>query len=86
MAEDALRKSEASLRTLVDNAPVGIVDVFPDGTLGMANPAYCQIDWLYPGRTAGVAGLQEIDDPRDYPADEAQLRRMLSGAIQYRKP
>ena len=79
-AEDALRKSEASLRTLVDNAPVGIVDVFPDGTLGMANPAYCQITGYTQDELREVAGLQEIDDPRDYPADEAQLRRMLSGA------
>jgi len=79
-AEESLRRSEASLRALVDNAPVGIVDVFPDGSLRGANPAYCQITGYSEDELRRLAGLQEIDDPRDYPADRAQLHSLMSGA------
>jgi PAS domain S-box-containing protein len=82
-AEESLRRSEASLRALVANAPVGIVDVFPDGSLRGANPAYCQITGYSENELRGLAGLQEIDDPRDYPADQAQLRSLLSGATHF---
>jgi two-component system cell cycle sensor histidine kinase/response regulator CckA len=37
--EDALRRSEAGLRSLVDNAPYGILRTKPDGRIVQANPA-----------------------------------------------
>jgi two-component system cell cycle sensor histidine kinase/response regulator CckA len=37
--EDALRRSEAGLRSLVDNAPFGILRTKPDGRILQANPA-----------------------------------------------
>ncbi|HEV7968591.1 MAG TPA: PAS domain S-box protein [Candidatus Acidoferrales bacterium] len=39
MMEDALRRSEAGFRSLVDNAPYGILRTKPDGRILQANPA-----------------------------------------------
>jgi two-component system cell cycle sensor histidine kinase/response regulator CckA len=39
LIEDALRRSEASYRSFVENAPFGIVRTTPDGQIVQANPA-----------------------------------------------
>jgi len=43
LMEDALRHSEASYRSFVENAPFGIVRSTPDGTIVQANPALVQM-------------------------------------------
>src|SRR6267378_634922 len=43
LMEDALRHSEASYRSFVENAPFGILRSTPDGTIVQANPALVQM-------------------------------------------
>src|SRR5882672_8996496 len=43
LIEDALRRSEASYRSFVENAPFGIVRTTPDGLIVQANPALVQM-------------------------------------------
>jgi two-component system cell cycle sensor histidine kinase/response regulator CckA len=52
LMEDALRHSEASYRSFVENAPFGIVRSTPDGTIVQANPALVQM--------LGYASEQEV--------------------------
>jgi two-component system cell cycle sensor histidine kinase/response regulator CckA len=52
MMEDALRRSEAGLRSLVDNAPFGILRTKQDGRILQANPAMV--------RMLGYASEQEV--------------------------
>jgi PAS domain S-box-containing protein len=72
---DELRMSEEQLRDLVENAPIGLQRVGPDGTILWANRA--QLDLLgyaeddYVGRT--IAELHV--DPRAYDDVRAQLSR-----------
>ena len=52
LMEDALRHSEASYRSFVENAPFGILRSTPDGTIVQANPALVQM--------LGYASEQEV--------------------------
>ncbi len=80
-AEDSLRRSEARLQALVDNAPVGIAETLPDGRFKRANPAYCQLTGYTEDELREIGGLAEITDPADRPADEAQIRQLFAGEI-----
>ncbi len=79
-AETALRESEARLRAVFDNAPVGMADLTPDGEFVRANPRLCQITGYTPGELAALP-LSDIIHPDDRPADEAHTGRMLAGEI-----
>jgi two-component system cell cycle sensor histidine kinase/response regulator CckA len=52
LMEDALRRSEASYRSFVENAPFGILRATPDGIIVQANPALV--------RMLGYASEQEV--------------------------
>ena len=65
-AEEALRESEARMRTLFENSMVGILLAAPGGRVFAANPAACRLF----GRTEedirriGRSGLMDSRDPR----------------------
>ena len=79
-AESALRESEARLRAIFDNAPVGIDHRTPSGEFVRVNPQFCALT----GYTAGELGSlqpERLIHPDDLGADLANTRRLLSGEI-----
>jgi len=58
-AQDRLRRSEATFRTLVDAAPDGIVLVDDDGRILQANPAFSR---MIGTKQAGAAVGQKLDE------------------------
>jgi PAS domain S-box-containing protein len=79
-AHQTVRKSEAHLRTLIDHAPVGIVDVGPGGEILRVNQRFCQITG-YRADELLTMRKQDITHPDDVAADTAALERLRSGEI-----
>jgi diguanylate cyclase (GGDEF)-like protein/PAS domain S-box-containing protein len=80
-AEDALRKSEARYRKLIDEAPIGQLLCMIDGTLIEVNQAF--LDMMGAATVDEVrpllrAGLLHPDDQEAYYAD---IRRLMRGEI-----
>jgi two-component system cell cycle sensor histidine kinase/response regulator CckA len=67
--EDALRRSEAGLRSLVDNAPYGILRTKPDGRIVQANPAMVRM--LGYGSEREVLALNMAKDVYRSPEERA---------------
>lgn len=79
--EAALRASETQLRTIIQQAPIGITRASPsDGRLLAANPAYCAIVGYGEAELIGrpIAG---ITDPEDREADREGFRQLVSRQI-----
>jgi PAS domain S-box-containing protein len=79
-AYQALRRSEARLRALVDHAPVGIDDLGPGGEIIGANPRFCEITGYRVDELLTMRP-QDITHPDDIAADTASMERLLSGEI-----
>ena len=79
-SEAALAESRERLRALVDNAPVGIDDLTPDGEFVRVNPRFCQITG-YTADELRTLRIQDIIHPDDRDADRVVLQRLVSGEI-----
>jgi PAS domain S-box-containing protein len=77
-AHQALRVSEERLRTLVDNAPIGIEELSLSGELVQVNPRMCEITGYTAGELRSLR-LQDITHPGDLAADLANMQRLSSG-------
>ena len=80
VAHQALRVSEERLRTLVDNAPIGIEELSLTGELVQVNPRMCEITG-YTADELRSLRLQDITHPGDLDADLANMARLSSGEI-----
>ena len=63
-AEEALRESEARLRSLFENSPDAIFLAIPGGLVTNANPAACEIFGMTEEELCRV-GRKGIEDPTD---------------------
>ena len=79
-AETTLRESEERFRRTVENAPVGIAHVTPDGRWLHVNQHLCDITG-YTEVELRARTFQEITHPDDLAADLAQVRSMLAGIV-----
>jgi PAS domain S-box-containing protein len=68
--EDALRRSEASFRSFVENAPYGILRTTPEGEIVQANPAL--VEMLGYDTKQEVLGLRMATDVYRNPEDRDQ--------------
>ncbi len=80
LAHQALRVSEERLRTLVDNAPIGIEELTLSGELVRVNPRLCEITG-YAADELSRLRIQDITHPDDLDADLANLERLRAGEI-----
>jgi two-component system, cell cycle sensor histidine kinase and response regulator CckA len=74
--EDALRRSEAGLRSLVDNAPFGILRTKPDGRIVQANPAMVRM--LGYGSEQDMLALNMAKDVYRRPEERAEATAWTS--------
>jgi two-component system cell cycle sensor histidine kinase/response regulator CckA len=74
--EDALRRSEAGLRSLVDNAPYGILRTKPDGRIVQANPAMVRM--LGYGSEQDMLALNMAKDVYRRPEERAEATAWTS--------
>lgn len=80
-AEAALRASEAQLRTIFQQAPIGITQADPaDGRLLIVNPAYCAIVGYSEAELAGRP-IADITHPEDREADQEGFRQLIAREI-----
>src|SRR6266853_2272658 len=70
LVEDALRRSEASYRSFVENAPFGILRTTPDGQIVQANPALVKM--LGYDSEEEVLGLRMATDVYRLPEDREE--------------
>lgn len=77
-AEDALRASEATLRTTFEMAPVGIGHVSLDGAWLHANPRLCRI-LGYEAAELQRLTFQQMTHPDDLASNLALLRELMEG-------
>ena len=80
VAYQALRVSEERLRTLVDNAPIGIEELTLSGELDRVNPRYSEITG-YTADELRSLRIQDITHPGDLDAELANMQRLRSGEI-----
>ena len=77
-AEESLRESESKYRSIFENSIDGILLTYPDGRVGAANPAACQIL----GRTEEeicASGRYGVTDPADPRLPAAVKERARTG-------
>ncbi len=80
LAHQALCVSEERLRTLVDNAPIGIEELTLSGELVRVNPRFCDITG-YTAEEVRSLRVQDITHPGDLDAVLANMQRLTSGEI-----
>ena len=80
VAHQALRVSEERLRTLVDNAPIGIEELALSGELVRVNPRLCEITGYTADELLSLR-IQDITHPGDLATDLANMQRLSSGEI-----
>lgn len=79
LAEDALRRTEETLRAILDSSPVGAGIVQSDGRLSFANPAMASLLGLSPADLMALpAGTDNTGDTVD---DQGLLERLRSGEV-----
>src|SRR6185437_16969304 len=69
--EDALRRSEANFRSLVENSPYAILRTKPDGSILQVNPAL--VEMLGYGSEMEILSLNMMRDIYRYPADRKRI-------------
>lgn len=80
-AEEALRQSEAKLRAMFSQAPLGIAIVDSlTGRFLSVNPRYCTIVGHSEAEML-ASGFQQMTHPDDLEADLANMRRLREGTI-----
>jgi PAS domain S-box-containing protein len=79
-AEEALRASEETFRTAMENAPIGQALLLPDGRWLKVNPSLCRL-LGYSEAELLANDFQSITHPDDLEQDLAALRKLLAGEI-----
>ena len=79
-AEQALRASEETFRTAMDNAPIGQALVLPDGRWLKVNPSLCRL-LGYSEAELLANDFQSITHPDDLEQDLAALSKLLAGEV-----
>jgi PAS domain S-box-containing protein len=74
---EALRASEARLKSAMQNSPIGMALVAPDGRFLDVNPALCRIVG-YSAEELRATNFQTITHPQDLDADLDKLKQVLS--------
>ena len=77
-ADEALRESEETFRTILDNAPIGMAVVSLEGYFVLVNLALCSIVG-YTKEELERRTFQEITHPDDLNADLANLQHLVDG-------
>ncbi|MBI2815148.1 MAG: PAS domain S-box protein [Opitutae bacterium] len=77
-AEQALQKSEARFRALVDNSADAILLLDRTGLIRSANPAAARLHGYAPAELPGM-NIRELDTPGDAQLAAARLRRLVAG-------
>ncbi len=77
-AERALKQSAQRLHDTFELAPVGMTRSTPHGRFIQVNSAYCEMLGMARDELLAL-GSADLTLPDDKPADQAQLRRLLSG-------
>ncbi len=78
-AEAALRESEERLRSILDNAPLGVMFLDPQGHLIDCNPHFASMAGRTPEQLRGVA-VTEYVHADELPRIQAMRRQLLEGA------
>lgn len=78
--ERALRQAQERLRLTLDEAPIGMAVVGPDGHFLQVNRALCDMLGYASGELVGMT-FQQITHPDDLDADLALARQLASGEI-----
>jgi PAS domain S-box-containing protein len=78
-AEDALRESEARLRSILDHVPLGVMFMDPQGRLIEGNPRLCEMVGRSPESLRGVE-VAELVHPEEAPRLRELRRALLQGA------
>ncbi len=78
--ESALKESEAHLRGILENAPIGLATASPEGRFTKVNPSFCEILGYEAGELEKFT-FQEITHPDDLPSNLDNYRRLLGGEI-----
>jgi len=79
-AENELRRSEDQFRSAMEDSPIGMALVAPNGHWLKVNKALCAIVG-YTEEELLVTDFQSITHPDDLDADLSQVRRILAGEI-----
>lgn len=79
-AELALRESEERFRLTIEEAPIGMALIAPDGRFVRVNRALCEIVGYSADELAGLT-FQAITHPEDLDADVALAGRLARGEI-----
>jgi PAS domain S-box-containing protein len=77
--ESALQESEREFRTMFDVAPVGMVQVNPNGKFLRVNEAFCNITGYSRFELAQMT-FAELTHPEDHPGDSRQFAELLQSA------
>ncbi len=79
-AEDARRRSDLRLRTVVDSAAVGIVIFEPDGRMVEVNETVATMFAYTPAQLLGM-NVADLVSPQDAPEVWAERPRLLDGSL-----
>ena len=72
-SEQALRRSEMRLRSMIDHTSVGVLQADLEGRLSFVNPGFCEIVGYSPDELRDLT-LQDLTHPEDLPENMAQVR------------
>ena len=78
-AEDALRESEGRLRSILDNAPLGVMFLDPEGRVIECNPRFAEMVGSSPAQLRGVAVSEHLP-PDEVPRILSLRRELLDGS------
>ncbi len=78
--ESALKESEAHIRGILENTPIGLATASPEGHFTKVNPSFCEILGYETGELEKLT-FQEITHPDDLPSNLDNYRRLLAGEI-----
>jgi len=80
-AEDALRDSEARLRSILDNVPIGVMFLDPQGRIVETNPRLCEM-LVRPATELLGLPLAKISHPDEHDENQRQLADLLARRLE----
>ena len=81
-AEEALRQSEERYRQLIENAPIGIATVAPDGQMMSSNPFFCKM-LGYSKDELLTMTIEQITHPDDMPQEREMILRLKGDKLPF---
>lgn len=80
LAEEAMRESEERFRFIIEQSPIGIALIAPNGRILKANATICAM-LGFDEQEITRRSTQDISNPDDTAREEEPLRKLLSGEI-----